>query len=111
MDVGHLYDFGLAPPQGERFDTLLRCRELVIERIVSSDAVEPVEYVQPQDEWVLLLRGQADLDVAGIVHTLREGDHLFLPARTPHTVRRTAAGTVWLAVHLHRSHDAASHAT
>ena len=43
---------------------------------------------------------------AGIVRQVGEGvswlapgDHVFLPARTPHTVKRTREGTVWLAVH------------
>ena len=89
------------PPQGERFDTLLSHANLVVERIVSSASVEPVEYVQPQDEWVLLVRGEATLEVAGELRELTSGDYLFLPARTPHTVRRVSEGAMWLAVHLH----------
>ena len=68
---------------------------------ISSARIQPTRYVQAQDEWVALLRGEAELDVAGETAILRAGDHLFLPAGTPHTVRRVAEGTVWLAVHLH----------
>jgi cupin 2 domain-containing protein len=32
---------------------------------------------------------------------LKSGDHLFLPARTPHTVQCVSDGALWLAVHLH----------
>jgi len=39
--------------------------------------------------------------VAGETVVLRAGDYLFLPAGTPHTVRRVAQGSLWLAVHLH----------
>ncbi len=97
----NLLDVALPPAMGERFDALLRCRNLLIERIVSSDRPDPVCYQQAQDEWVLLVQGEADLNVDGRKFTLRAGDHLFIPAQTPHQVERTQAGTVWLAVHLH----------
>jgi cupin 2 domain-containing protein len=99
---------GLNPPaQGERFDTLLAHRNLVIERIVSSADIEPVDYVQEQDEWVLLLRGGAVMQVAGETVTLGEGDYRFLPAGTLHRVLRCEAGTLWLAIHLHPDAGAA----
>jgi cupin 2 domain-containing protein len=71
----------------------------MIERIVSAAAATPREYVQAQDEWVVLLRGNADLDVAGERVELEAGDYLFLPAGLRHTVRRASEGAVWLAVH------------
>ena len=53
------------PEVGEVFEELL-CRGPVrIERIVSSAHPEPVLYDQIQDEWVLLLQGEARLWVAG----------------------------------------------
>lgn len=33
--------------------------------------------------------------------SLKSGDHLFLPAGTPHTVTQVSDGAIWLAVHLH----------
>ena len=99
--VANLFDDAAPPPAGERFETLLARRNLVVERILSSAAIAPCEYVQPQDEWVLLARGEAELQVAGEIVRLRAGDHLFLPARMPHTVRSVSQGAVWLAVHLH----------
>ena len=89
------------PNQGERFDTLLAHRNLHIERIVSTADIDSIEYVQEQDEWVLLLRGAAVMQVADETVTLGEGDYLFLPANTPHRVERCEAGTLWLAIHLH----------
>lgn len=101
MRPGNLF-FDAAPPsEGERFDSLLRHRGLHIERIVSAADVTSDVYVQPQDEWVLLARGEAVLEVDGTAHALKEGDHVFLPAGTPHKVLRTSAGAMWLAVHLH----------
>ncbi|MEI2453492.1 cupin domain-containing protein [Lysobacter firmicutimachus] len=101
MKIGNLFDGSQAPAAGERFEPLLSHRNLVVERILSSAAIEPVEYVQPQDEWVALLQGEATLEVAGESFELRSGDHLFLPAGTPHIVRRVSQGALWLAVHLH----------
>jgi cupin 2 domain-containing protein len=57
--------------------------------------------VQPQDEWVVLVHGEAVLRVAGESVALASGDHLFLPARVPHSVERVSAGAIWLAVHVH----------
>lgn len=95
------------PTQGERFDTLLSHRNLVIERIVSSADIQPVDYVQPQDEWVLLVQGGAVMAVAGERRTLAlgPGDYLFLPAGTPHRVESCEPGTLWLAVHLYPESD------
>lgn len=103
MPAGNLFEDAQAPREGERFDELLRHRNLVVERIVSSAQITPQDYVQTQDEWVLLVHGEADLRVAGELRTLRPGDYVFLPAGSAHRVERTAAGTLWLAVHLHQS--------
>ena len=97
----NLFDDSDAPATGERFETLAEARGVQIERIVSSASPEPARYVQEQDEWVLLVRGEATLDVDGRTVELRAGDHVFLPARTPHTVLRTTAGALWVAVHIH----------
>jgi cupin 2 domain-containing protein len=99
--AGNLYRNAAPPEHGERFDTLLSHRGLVIERIVSTSKIQSQEYVQEQDEWVVLLQGHAVLDVAGQPVALSDGDYLFLPALTPHTVRTVSDGAMWLAIHLH----------
>ena len=98
---GNLFSASDAPAHGERFEELLRHRNLVVERIVSSSAVEPCEYRQSQDEWVLLVRGEARLVVAGKALSLVAGDYVFLPAGVPHVVESASQGALWLAVHLH----------
>lgn len=100
-----------APPgRGERFDTLLARRPLVVERIVSSATPDTAPQCQPQDEWVVLLRGDAVLRIDGHAQPLAAGDHRFLPAGTPHAVERTSEGALWLAVHLHPDAAAADDA-
>lgn len=98
---GNLFADAEPPATGERFETLRRIGPVQIERIVSSGSPEPGTYTQPQDEWVVLLRGGATLVVDGARVELAPGDHVWLPAEVPHTVERTAPGTVWLAVHVH----------
>ena len=101
MRPGNLFADAAPPPEGERFETLLSHRNLVVERIVSSAAITPTEYVQAQDEWVVLVQGEAVVRVAGVTITLAAGDYLFLPAGEPHRVERVSQGAIWLAVHLH----------
>jgi cupin 2 domain-containing protein len=99
--AGGLFDDADAPRRGERFDTLLKHGKLVIERIISSAAIDSRTYVQAQDEWVLMVRGEAALQVAEETIRLESGDYVFLPAGTPHRVERASAGALWLAVHLY----------
>jgi len=101
MKIANLFRNTEAPRDGERLETILAHKNLVIERIVSSASVPPIEYVQAQDEWVAMIRGHATLEVAGETIFLESGDYLFLPSGIPHTVRRVSEGALWLTVHLH----------
>ena len=97
--IANLSDAGEAPAQGERFVELARLGNTTIETIVSSADPSTEIYDQPHDEWVLLLGGTAELEVAGARVSLRAGDWLLLPAHTPHRVLGTSDGARWLAVH------------
>ena len=89
---------------GEVFETIAEAAGLRIERIVSRGQTTPEGewYDQAQDEWVLLVAGEARIlfEDAGEV-TLQPGDHLRIPAGCRHRVTMTAPDreTVWLAVH------------
>ena len=96
-----LFDGAVPPHAGERLDNLLIHKNLFIERIVSESAITTCEYVQSQDEWVMLVQGEALLKVANEPVALKPGDYVFLPAGVPHSVECVAQGTIWLAVHLH----------
>jgi cupin 2 domain-containing protein len=89
-----------AAPGTERFDVLYEYRGVTIERIASSGAQPAKHYCQSQDEWVLLLRGNAEMRVAGETVVLREGDYLRLPANMVHEVCSTSEDALWLAVHV-----------
>lgn len=85
----------------EVFTELLRQGAARIERIVSNGHVSPADfwYDQDENEWVLLLVGEAEIEWAdGERIRLRQGDALNLPAHTRHRVTFTSRPAVWLAV-------------
>ncbi|RUM44650.1 MAG: cupin [Hydrogenimonas sp.] len=94
----NLFEYAV-PTHGEWFKTLLQNDNVTIEVIVSSDTPEPKVYNQPHDEAVLLIDGEATLELQGQEITMRPGDFLHIPAHTPHRVLKTAKGSRWLAIH------------
>lgn len=89
----------------EVVEVLVQTDALRLERIVSLGHATPAgQWLdQPQDEWVVLVRGSAALAFEGesAPVLLRPGDHLVIPARRRHRVEWTDATdvTVWLALH------------
>lgn len=86
----------------EEFTTLLDHRAVRIERIASHGEASPPDfwYDQPEDEWVLLLHGQATLSYAdGRELMLRAGDWEFIAKHVRHRVAHTSQDALWLAVH------------
>ena len=90
----------ITPKNGEDFTTLLEHKNIKINRIVSSNTIDPVTYVQEEDEWLVVIEGKATLLVKNEKKILSKGDTLLIPAKTPHQVLETKDGTVWLTVHI-----------
>ena len=95
----NIYDY-ITPKSAETFTTLLEHKNIKINRIVSSNHLDEKEYIQEEDEWLVLLEGQATLLLNNEKKTLIKGDTLFIPSKTPHRVLHTQSGTVWLTVHI-----------
>ena len=95
----NIYDY-LTPQSGETFTTLLKHKNIKINRIVSSDDLDAKVYIQEEEEWLVVLEGQATLLLNDEKKTLLKGDTLFIPSKTPHRVLSTQNGTVWLTVHI-----------
>ena len=95
----NIYDY-ITPKSDETFTTLLEHKNIKINRIVSSSDIKPIEYIQEEDEWLVLLEGKATLLVDTEEKILTKGETLFIPAKVPHQVLKTNAGTVWLTVHI-----------
>ena len=106
MTAGNL--FGNIPKtlRQEFFDEILKRGPVRIERIVSRGhrSAEGFWYDQAWDEWVLVLRGRAGLEIDGDPATIElgPGDHLLIPSHTRHRVAWTdgQGDTIWLAVHI-----------
>lgn len=94
----NIFDYKV-PDIEEEFTTLFEGKSIKIVRIVSSDKVEPKEYCQDDDEFVVVLKGAAKLDIDEEIVTLKSGDTLYIPKETKHRVLETQKGTLWLAVH------------
>ena len=91
----------------ELFQTLLSKGQIKIERVISKGQSSPVDewYDQIQDEWVILLKGKAKLQLKkdlSLIY-LKPGDYYFIPAHTIHRVHWTIPDmeTIWLAIHIY----------
>jgi len=86
----------------EKFETLVEKGQFKIERISSKGHTSPEQgwYQQPQNEWVMLLKGAAELEFEDKTVSLGAGDYLDIPAGVKHKVSWTDPGLVslWLAV-------------
>lgn len=72
-----------------------------IERIVSWGQATPTDfwYDQDEDEWLVLLEGEATLryDDGRLCH-LAKGEPLLIPAHERHQVASTSSPAIWLCV-------------
>jgi len=82
----------------EEFVTLHQNNGIKIEAI-RSHLLHPGEvYDQQEDEWVVLIRGNAQLQIQKKILNLQEGDSVFLPKHTIHQVLSTSEDALWLGV-------------
>lgn len=96
--INNLYEGETPTENNEVFSTLFHNDTLKIESIRSSLKIPGQLYDQNQDEWVLLLKGEAQLEIIDDIRPMRSGDYLFIPKHTPHRVLRTSENALWLAV-------------
>ncbi len=86
----------------EQFDVLMKSPNCRIERIVSSGHTSPKGfwYDQENDEFILLVQGEATLEFEDRMVTLKPGDYLFLPKNCKHRLEKTSVDPVcvWLCV-------------
>ena len=88
----------------EIFETIINNKNLKVERIISTGQTTPKDtwYDQQQDEWVILLQGEATLLFLdnNSIH-LTAGDYLLIEAHQKHRVTFTSVNPpcIWLAIH------------
>jgi cupin 2 domain-containing protein len=102
LKPGCLYSEDAPDAAEEVFTTLFEKQGLKVERISSHGRASPEGfwYDQAQEEWVLLVRGEAVLQVEGQADLrLKKGDHLHIPAHVRHRVSSVSDDALWLAIH------------
>ncbi len=89
----------------ELFQEILQTENFKVERIISRghSSEDDYWYDQEENEWVILLKGNAGLLFEGDenVVILKPGDYINIPSHTKHRVEWTDPNTetVWLAIH------------
>ena len=86
----------------EIFETIFQNNIIKIERIVSCGQTSPVGfwYNQNENEFVILLSGEAKIEFKTYTITLKKGDYLLIPKHVKHRVSFTSLDkpTIWLAI-------------
>ena len=89
----------------EIFENLISSENCKSERIVSRGHTTPEEkwYDQDKNEFVLILRGNAELlfKEKNELVKMKEGDYVNIPAHKKHRVEKTSTEkeTIWLVIH------------
>jgi cupin 2 domain-containing protein len=99
----HFFSSSESETSPETFHTLHQDARVKIESIASHGQASPEGfwYDQPDDEWVMLMQGEASLVFDdGRTVALQAGDHVLVPKHQRHRVERTSANALWLAVHI-----------
>lgn len=84
----------------EQFELLQKGPRYRIERIMSAGHSSPegFYYDQENDEWIMLVQGEATLEVEGKLTVLKTGDYMFLPKNCKHRIEKTSIdpACIWL---------------
>ncbi|MDP2849463.1 MAG: cupin domain-containing protein [Sulfuricurvum sp.] len=82
----------------EIFSTLFQNDSIKIESIKSWLKTPGEFYNQDHDEWVLLLSGEARLEIENNSFNLKAGDYCFISRNTLHRVLSTSKGALWIGI-------------
>ena len=87
----------------EIFNNLLSHKNVKINKIISPPNFVSEQFIQDEDEWVILLQGSAILEINQKITKLVKDSYIFIPAKTPHKILSTEPNikTIWLAVHIY----------
>lgn len=97
----NIFEYPMPEKGKEHIAELLNNKNVIINRIFSNDLQKGQWYDQSEDEWLVLLTGEAVVEFEDIEKTLHQGDTLFIPAHVKHRVKSTSQKALWLTVHIH----------
>jgi len=102
MNKKNIFENVIIDKDNEEFTKILRDKDVRIERIVSNGqkSEDDFWYEQDENEFILLLEGDAIIEFENSEVTLKKGDYLDIKARERHRVKYTSEkeSTIWLAV-------------
>ncbi len=102
MKVENIFEHIAEAGEEEQFDLLFKSPNCRIDRIVSSGHSSPKGfwYDQENDEFILLVQGEAVLEFEDHKVTLKAGDYLYIPKNCKHRVEQTSINPacIWLCV-------------
>ena len=83
----------------ELFEDILSTKNFRVERIVSKEHTTPKGkwYNQEQNEFVMILEGNAELFFEEGIVKMKKGDYIIIPAHVKHRVEKTD-NVVWLTI-------------
>jgi len=95
----NIFDYKQPEAGNEELKELFSNERVTINRIVSNQIEDGGWYEQEEDEWFVLLKGEALLEVDNEIFTLKAGDTMMIPAFELHRVKKSSADALWLTVH------------
>lgn len=98
--MNNIFEYTTPMKDDEVFFTQLQHKNIEIKTIVSNTLITPQEFISEDDEWVVILKGCAKIEMNKYVYKLQKGNTLFIPAQTKHTLLKTKGIVEWLAVYI-----------
>jgi cupin 2 domain-containing protein len=88
----------------ESFEILVQTPQLLVERIITNPGFSaPGQWFdQDKDEWVILLQGNAELEMKDEeIIRLNAGDYLLIPSHKIHRIKSVSKqpSCIWLGIH------------
>ena len=96
----NIYDLKRPKIGQEEIKPLFKTDTVLINQILSHQLERSAWYQQKEDEWLVLIEGEAVLEFENKMIHLKRGDTLLIPAQQRHRVLKTSTDALWLTVHM-----------
>ncbi len=88
--------------KNEIMQNLLKHQNVTINKIVSPPNFQSDVFCQDEDEWVVIIQGDAVINIGEKEQKLQAGDSVFIPKKTEHRILDTSKEPlcIWMAIHI-----------
>jgi cupin 2 domain-containing protein len=102
MMIENIFNNLIINKEKEQFFDLLKKENIRVEKIVSNGQISPNDfwYTQDENEFVIILKGEAVLEFEDKEIPLKVGDYINIESNVKHRVKYTSKEelTLWLAI-------------